>query len=205
MTAEGAEDISRKVQTVSIAVQSSKTAQTDPKTSTWTIDAAHSSVEFSVKHMMISTVKGRFHQVEGTASINEANPAASAIEASVDIASVDTGAAQRDEHLRSDDFFNAEAYPKMTFRSTGISGKDEDWTLEGDLTIRDVTRPVSFEVEFEGRGPDAWGGERAGFSAKTKINRRDFGVNWNGVIEAGGVVVSDTVRIALNIELVRQS
>lgn len=187
----------------------STTVQTPEKTqagtSTWTIDASHSMAEFAVKHMMVSTVKGRFKQVSGTLSIDEANPAQSSIEAAIEVASVDTGADQRDEHLRSDDFFNAAQYPQIVFRSTKIAGKDDDWKLEGELTIRDVTKPVTLDVEFDGRGPDAFGGERAGFTATTKINRKDFGVNWNGLIEAGGVVVSDTVKITLNIEAVKQS
>ncbi len=179
--------------------------QTVPATSTWTIDASHSNVEFSVKHMMVSTVKGRFKNVSGTLNIDEANPSRSEITAAVEVASVETGAEQRDEHLRSDDFFNAAQYPEITFRGTNIEGKGDDWKLAGDLTIRDITKPVVLDVEFEGRAPDAFGGERAGFTASTKINRKDFGVNWNGVIEAGGVVVSDTVKIALNIEVVKQS
>jgi polyisoprenoid-binding protein YceI len=183
-------------------VQTAEKAGTD--VSTWTIDGAHSSAEFAVKHMMVSTVKGRFRSVAGTLQIDEADPTRSSIEASIDVASVDTGAEQRDEHLRSDDFFNVEAYPAITFRGTRISGAGDEWKLDGDLTIRDVTRPVSLDVEFEGKGPDAFGGERAGFAATTKINRRDFGVNWNGLIEAGGVVVSDTVKITLNIEAVKQ-
>ena len=187
---------------MSTAVQSPVITQA-PVT-TWAIDASHSDVEFAVKHMMVSTVKGRFKNVSGRLTVDEANPASAAIEARIDVASVDTGAEQRDEHLRSDDFFNAAAYPEITFRSTGVSGKGNDWKLAGDLTIRDVTRPVTLDVEFDGRGPDAYGGERAGFVATTKINRRDFGVNWNGLIEAGGVVVSDTVKITLNIQFVRE-
>jgi polyisoprenoid-binding protein YceI len=155
--------------------------------------------------MMVSTVKGRFKNLSGTLDIDEVNPARSKIVASIDVASVDTGAEQRDEHLRSDDFFNAAQYPAITFRSSSITGNGDDWKLNGDLTIRDVTRPVVLDVEFEGRAPDAYGGERAGFTATTKINRKDFGVNWNGVIEAGGVVVSDTVKITLNIQAVKQN
>jgi polyisoprenoid-binding protein YceI len=173
-------------------------------TSTWSIDPTHSTAEFAVKHMMVSTVKGRFTNLSGSVRINEADPTLSSVEAAIDVASVNTGAEQRDEHLRSDDFFNAERYPQITFRSTRIAGKDDAWKLEGDLTIRDVTKPVALDVEFEGRAPDAYGGERAGFIATTKIRRSDFGVNWNALIEAGGVAVSDTVTIALNIEVVRQ-
>lgn len=185
------------------AVQTPEKAQA--RTSTWTIDGAHSHVEFAVKHMMVSTVKGRFKDVGGILRIDEAQPANSAIEASIGVASVDTGAEQRDEHLRSDDFFNAGRYPQITFRSTGVSGDGDDWKMAGELTIRDVTKPVVLDVAFEGRGQDAYGGERAGFTATTKINRRDFGVNWNGLIEAGGVVVGDTVNVTLNIQAVKQA
>lgn len=182
------------------------TTATAPRTavSTWAIDSAHSNVEFAVKHMMVSTVKGRFHGVEGVFAIDEAQPERSSITASIDAASVDTGVEQRDEHLRSDDFFNAGKYPQFAFQSTRIEKDGGGWKLTGDLTIRDITRSVVLDVEFDGRGVDAYGKDRAGFSAETKINRRDFGVHWNGLIEAGGVVVSDTVRILLNISAVRQ-
>jgi polyisoprenoid-binding protein YceI len=175
-------------------------------TSTWSIDSAHSSVEFAVKHTMVSTVKGRFHGVEGTLRLDEANPAASEIEAAIDVASIDTGVEQRDAHLRSDDFFNAEQFPKISFRSTKIerAGNAPTWKLTGDLTIRDVTRSVVLDVEFDGRGVDGYGKDRAGFTAETKISRKDFGVKWNQLIETGGVAVGDTVKITLNIAAVRQ-
>jgi polyisoprenoid-binding protein YceI len=181
------------------------TTATLTTTKTWAIDPAHSSVEFSVKHMMVSTVKGRFARFAGTIVADEAKPSTAEVVAEVDVASVETGAAQRDEHLRSDDFFNAARFPVISFRSTNIEPAGNDaWRMTGDLTIRDVTRPVVLDVVSDGRGVDAYGKERAGFSAETKINRRDFGVNWNGVIEAGGVVVSDTVKITLNIAAVLQ-
>ena len=180
------------------------TTPTQAGFSTWAVDATHSSVEFAVKHMMVSTVRGRFKSFSGEIQADETNPTASSISAAIDVASIDTGVEQRDDHLRSDDFFNAAQYPQITFRSTAIEQRGEEWKLAGELTIRDVTRPVSLDVEFEGRGADPWGGERAGFTATTKINRKDFGVNWNGVIEAGGVVVSDQVKITLNIEAVKQ-
>lgn len=174
-------------------------------TSTWTIDPAHSDVEFAVKHMMVSTVKGRFRAFAGTLEIDEAQPERSRVTAEIEVASVDTGAEQRDAHLRSDDFFNAERFPKISFRSTGLELVEGGrWRLDGELTIRETTRPITLEVEFEGRGRDANGGERAGFTATARINRRDYGVNWNGLIETGGVVVSDVVRINLNIQVVRQ-
>jgi polyisoprenoid-binding protein YceI len=177
---------------------------TQRQTSTWAIDGAHSSVEFAVKHMMVSTVRGRFKAFEGQIHADEGNPAATTVSAAIDVASIDTGVEQRDDHLRSDDFFNAAQYPQILFRSTAVEQHGDEWKMAGELTIRDVTRPVSLDIEFEGRGPDPYGGERAGFTATTKINRKDFGVNWNGVIEAGGVVVSDQVKITLNIEAIRQ-
>ena len=173
--------------------------------STWAIDPGHSTAEFAVKHLMVSTVKGRFKSLAGSLTIDEQDPTRSVIAAAIDVASVDTGAEQRDDHLRSDDFFNAEKFPQILFQGTKIDHKDGDeWLLSGDLTIRDVTKPVVLDVEFEGRANDPWGGERAGFTATTKISRKDFGVNWNGAIEAGGVVVGDQVKITLNIEAVKQ-
>ena len=181
------------------------TTATQPALSTWTIDQAHSTVEFSVKHMMISTVKGRFRNFEGTARIDEVDPSASSVTASVDVGSVDTGVEQRDAHLRSDDFFNAESFPKLTFVSSAVEQvDDENWKLAGDLTMRDVTRPVVFDVEVEGRGNDPYGKERAGFIATTKVHRGDYGINFNGLMDAGGVVVGDSVKVTLNLELVRQ-
>lgn len=174
-------------------------------TTTWSIDPAHSNAEFSVKHMMISTVKGRFGAIEGTLEIDEAEPTRSSVRAEAEVATVTTGAADRDAHLRSDDFFNVERFPKMTFESTSIQKVDDShWKMAGDLTIRDITRGITFDVDFDGRIVDAFGKDRAGFTAETRINRKDFGMNWNGVIEAGGVVVSDSVKISLNIAAVRQ-
>jgi polyisoprenoid-binding protein YceI len=182
------------------------TTAAEQAVSTWSIDPAHSSAEFSVKHMMVTTVKGRFAIAEGLVEINEAEPTRSRVEATIDVASVDTGVADRDAHLRSDDFFNAERYPRFKFVSTSVEAVDGDrWRVTGDLTIRETTRSVALDVEFEGRGIDAFGKNRAGFVATTRINRKDFGVNWNGVIEAGGVVVSDTVKITLNVAAVRQA
>jgi len=174
-------------------------------TSTWTIDPAHSSAEFAVKHLMVSTFKGHFRSLEGTVHLNEANPANSSVAASVDVASVDTQTPDRDAHLRSDDFFNAERYPKMTFRSTRVEQVDgTNWKVTGELTVRDVTKEVVLDTEYEGRIVDPWGNERIGFTARTELSRKEFGVRWNAAIETGGVVVGDKVRISLNIEIVRQ-
>jgi polyisoprenoid-binding protein YceI len=178
---------------------------TQAAVSTWTIDGAHSVAEFAVKHMMVSTVKGRFHDLRGSLEIDEANPTNSRVEAEIETASVDTGQEQRDAHLRSEDFFAAERFPVMTFRSTRVEQvSDDEWKVYGDLTIRDVTRPVVLETEFEGQIRDAFGNQRAAFTATTTINRRDFGLNWNGVIEAGGVVVQDKVKITLHIAALKQ-
>ena len=174
-------------------------------TSTWTIDPAHSSAEFAVKHLMVSTFKGHFRSLEGTVHLDEANPANSSVAASVDVASVDTQTPDRDAHLRSDDFFNAERYPKMTFRSARVEPAGEtNWKVTGELTVRDVTKEVVLDTEYEGRIVDPWGNERIGFTARTELSRKEFGVRWNAAIETGGVVVGDKVRISLNIEIVRR-
>jgi len=174
-------------------------------TSTWTIDPAHSIAEFSVKHLVVTTVKGRFRDLEGTLQIDEARPENSSVVAAIDVASVDTGVPDRDAHLRWDDFFNAEAYPKITFRSTRVERlNDTNYKLHGELAIRDVTRPVVLDTEFEGQVDDPWGSRRAAFTATTQISRDEFGVRWNQLIETGGAVVGDNVRVTLHIEVVRQ-
>jgi len=175
------------------------------KTMTWTIDPVHSVAEFAVKHMMVSTVKGRFRSLEGTIHIDEENPTASWVIASIDVASIDTNDPQRDAHLRSADFFDAERFPKITFRSTRVEQVDETkWKLFGELTMRGVTKEVVLDTEYGGQIKDAFGKQRMAISAETTINRKDFGVNWNGLIEAGGVVVGDRVRIMLDIAAVRE-
>jgi len=177
---------------------------TAPALSTWTIDPVHSVPEFAVKHMVISTVKGRFTGVEGTITFDEAAPERSSVVASIAVASIDTGEPQRDAHLRSPDFFDVERYPTITFRSTRVERiDDERYRVTGDLTIRDVTRPVTLDVEYEGQIKDAYGKQRAALTATTQIDRRDFGLNWNAVLEAGGFVVSNAVKITLHIAAVR--
>lgn len=174
-------------------------------TSTWAIDAAHSIAEFSVKHMLVSTVKGRFGAVAGTLAIDESEPIRSSVTATIEVASIDTGQAQRDEHLRSDDFFAAEQFPTITFRSTRVERKnDEEWRVSGDLTIRDLTRPVTLATEFEGQLRDAYGRQRAAFTATTELSRKEFGLKWNALLESGGAVVGDKVKVTLHIAAVRQ-
>lgn len=180
------------------------TAQT--AVTAWTIDPAHSIAEFAVRHMMVSTVKGRFRSMEGVITLDEERPERSSVVATIDVASIDTAEPDRDAHLRSDDFFNAERFPKMTFRSTRVERiDDEHWKVYGDLTIRDVTKEVVLDTELEGRVKDPWGNERIGFSASTELNRKEFGLRWNQVLETGGVVVGDRVKVSLHIEAVRQA
>jgi polyisoprenoid-binding protein YceI len=183
----------------------STTATTTPALTTWSIDPAHSHVEFAVKHLMISTVKGRFGGVRGTIRTDEADPARGQVEVEIDADSIDTKEAQRDAHLKSADFFDVEKFPKITFKSTQITDVDGDsFRLTGDLTIHGVTRPVTLDVTSEGRGKDPWGGERAGFSATGKIKRSEFGLTWNQVLETGGFVVGDDIKISLDVELVKK-
>jgi len=173
---------------------------------TWAIDPVHSEVAFTVRHMMVSKVRGRFDTFEGTITTAE-DPAKSSVTASVDLSSVNTNNDQRDGHIRSADFFEADKHPTMTFTSTGLRNVGGDaFLLDGDLTIKGVTKPVTFEVELNGIGPDSYGGTRIGFSALAEINRNDFGVSFNGPIPGvpGGVAVSDKVTVTLEIEAVLQ-
>jgi polyisoprenoid-binding protein YceI len=170
---------------------------------TWKLDPSHTLVEFSAKHLMITTVKGRITDVEGTIISDERDPKNSSVEATLKAASIDTRTDQRDQHLRSADFLNAEQFPEIQFRSTRIEGGKEKFKLTGDLTIRDVTRPITLDVQFEGQQKDPWGGERVGFSANGKIDRREFGLTWNQALETGGVVVGNDIKISLEVEAVK--
>lgn len=176
---------------------------------TWNMDPAHTTVEFAAKHMMITTVKGRLTEMRGALQIDEAHPERSSVEVEFDTASLDTRAAQRDEHLRSADFLDVARFPTMTFRSTRVEGarmqSGTSFRVVGDLTIRDVTREVTLDAVFEGSGRDPWGGDRVSFAAETKIDRRDFGLTWNTALEAGGVLVSNDIRIQLEVQAVRAS
>jgi polyisoprenoid-binding protein YceI len=173
---------------------------------TWAIDPVHSEVSFTVRHMMVSKVRGRFDTFEGT-FVTADDFSASQVTASVDLSSINTGQEQRDAHIRSADFFEVEKYPTMTFTSTGVKETGDGYVLEGDLTLKGVTKTVAFDLEVSGFGPDAYGGTRAGFSATTKINRIDFGVSFNGPIPGvpGGVAVSEQVTINLEVEGVLQA
>jgi len=171
----------------------------------WAIDTAHSEVHFKVKHMMVSTVTGAFDEFEGKAESSSEDFTNANIEFSANIDSINTKNGQRDGHLKSEDFFNAEKFPKMTFKSTKFTKTDEDeFELIGDLTIRDVTKSVKLEVEFNGTAVDPYGNTKAGFEIKGKINRKDFGLKWGAVTEAGSVVVGDQVKLDINIQLIKQ-
>lgn len=176
-------------------------------TTTWQLDPAHSSVEFSVKHMMMTTVRGRFKDVTGTLTADEEHPEGCCVEVEIAVASIDTGSAERDAHLRGPDFFDVERYPTITYRSKRISGdfaKEGDrFRVVGDLTMRDTSMEVELDCTFEGRGQDPWGKERAGFRAVTEIDRRDWGLKWNQAIETGGVLVANRVRIEAEVQFVK--
>lgn len=175
-----------------------------PRTRTaWKLDPAHTLVEFSAKHMMITTVRGRIAEVEGTIYTDEKDPRNSSVEAVLKGASIDTRNEQRDTHLRSADFLNAEAFPEITFKSKRSIGDAKNFKLVGDLTIRGTTREITLDVEYGGRNTDPWGGERVGFSASGKIDRRDFGLVWNQALEAGGVLVGNDIKINVEVEAVK--
>lgn len=184
------------------------TRQLEQKT-TWNIDRAHSQVEFTVKHMMITKVRGRFADLEGTITVDEAEPQNSGVEVTIDAASIDTREEDRDAHLRSEDFLNVEEYPELTFRSTRVEGLElsegAGFKVIGDLTIRGTTKQVELEARFEGRGQDPWGNERAAFSADTAIDRREYGLEWNQALETGGVLVGHEVKIHLEAQAVLDS
>ena len=169
---------------------------------TWTIDTPHTTVGFVARHMMVSKVRGQF--TDFTASIDIAeHPLDSTLVAEVQMASISTGDDGRDNHLRTSDFFDVESHPTMTLRSTGFERDGDDYVMHSDLTIKGTTRPVDFDLEFAGVGQDPWGGTRAGFTASTTINRKDFGVEWNAPLETGGVLVGDKVTIELDVQLVK--
>ncbi|MEO6863824.1 MAG: YceI family protein [Gemmatimonadaceae bacterium] len=178
---------------------------TPSQAGTWQIDAAHSSVDFLVTHLMISKVRGRFSAISGTV-VTDGTTEGSKIEVEIGTSSISTHDDTRDAHLRSPDFFDVEKYPTIRFVSTAIQPKgDGEFRVSGDVTIRDVTRPVEMEVTRGGSGRDPWGNDRIGFSATLRIDRRDFGLTWNQVLEAGGVMVSNDVKLTVDVELTHKA
>jgi len=179
-----------------------------PDTTRWEIDPVHTTVEFSVKHMMFTTVRGRFKGVKGTIEVDEKNPDRSSVNVEIDAGSIDTGAADRDAHLRSADFLDVENHPKITFRSKRVEGaanrEGDEFRVLGDLGIRGKTIEVALDVTYTGRGKDPWGGERAGANATTEIDRREWGLQWNQALETGGVLVGNKVKIEIDVQAVKQ-
>lgn len=174
--------------------------------STWTLDTAHTLIEFSVKHMMIATVKGRFNKFTGTIEGDPTDLTSAAINVTVDLGSVATGDEKRDAHLRSADFFDVEHFPQMTFVSKKIERTgDGEYQVTGDLTIRGTTHEVTLSATYDGQGKNPWGQEVAGFTLEGKINRKEWGLNWNVALEAGGVLVAEQVKISAYAELVKQA
>lgn len=171
----------------------------------WTIDSAHSAINFSVRHMMFTKVNGRFTSWKGRLEFKEETLEDSTVEISIDAASIDTGEADRDNHLRSADFLDVEQYPELTFRATQIKKlAGNQYQVTGDLTLRDVTRPMVLDVEYGGMGKDPWGQQRAGLMVKGTLNRKEFGLNWNQVLEMGGVLVGENVGISIELQLIKQ-
>jgi polyisoprenoid-binding protein YceI len=175
-----------------------------PTPGRWTIDPAHSSVEFVVRHLMVAKVRGRFAEFSGDLEVG-ARPEDSSVAVTIQAGSVSTGDTQRDGHLRSDDFFAVEEFPTIGFVSTGVRSLGADrYAVDGELTVRGVTRPVSLAMEYVGTARDPWGNEKAGFSASTELDREDWGLTWNQALETGGVLVGKKARIELEIEAVRE-
>jgi len=172
---------------------------------TWTIDTAHSEITFTVRHMMISNVRGQFERFTGTVDFVEENPAQSSVDVQIEAASINTKEEKRDAHLRSNDFLAADQYPYLTFKSKRVEVVDENnGKIHGDLTIRDVTKPVVLDVEYSGMAKSPWGTMSAGFSATTKISRKQWGLEWNAALETGGVLVGDEIKINIELEIVKQ-
>lgn len=172
---------------------------------TWTIDNAHSEINFTVRHMMISNVRGQFERFTGTVDFNEEHPAQSSVDVQIEAASINTKEAKRDEHLRSADFLAADQYPYLTFKSQRVEVVDENHgKIHGDLTIRGISRPVVLDVEYSGMAKSPWGMMSAGFTASTKISRKEWGLEWNAALETGGVLVGDEIKISIELEIIKQ-
>jgi polyisoprenoid-binding protein YceI len=169
----------------------------------YTLDTTHTRLGFSVRHAMVTTVRGSFKEFEGTAHVDTANPSASTIALTIKAASIDTGVADRDGHLRTGDFFDAETYPEITFVSTKVEREDDAWLVTGDLTIKGVTKPVTIELESTGSARDPFGNLRIGFEGATSINRKDWGLTYNAALETGGVLISDKIRLEFDVSAIQ--
>ena len=187
---------------ITLTAATTETGLPGYEAATWNIDPTHSEVGFSVRHMMVSKVRGRFTTFSGQLVTAE-DPSKSSVTAEIDLSSINTGQEQRDEHIRSADFFEVETYPTMTYKSTGVRVEDGEYILDGDLTLKGVTKSVPLHLELNGFGPDPFGGVRAGFTATGEINRSDFNVTFNAPMANGGVVVGDKIALHLEIEAVK--
>jgi polyisoprenoid-binding protein YceI len=181
------------------------TAAVEDISGDYSLDVAHSRLGFSARHAMVTTVRGALKGFEGTATIDTANPAASHVSLTIDAASIDTGSADRDGHLRSGDFFDVETFPKLTFVSTKVERDGDEWAVTGDLTIKDATRPVTVVFEETGSARDPFGNLRVGFEGSTSINRKDWGLAWNAALETGGVLVSEKIKLDFDISAIRNA
>jgi polyisoprenoid-binding protein YceI len=182
------------------------TTAVDDITGAYTLDPTHTHIGFSARHAMVTTVRGSFSGFEGTARIDASDPSASRVELGIDVASVDTGVADRDGHLRSADFFDVETYPRITFTSTAVERRDATtWLVTGDLTIKDVTRPVTVPFESTGSARDPFGNLRVGFEGEITVNRKDWGLTWNAALETGGVLVSEKVKLQLDVSPIQEA
>ena len=174
---------------------------TVPEAGTYQIDPSHSSVSFEVRHLGLSKVRGGFDSFSGTVTIAE-DPTASSVEVDLDAATFTTGSEDRDNHVKSGDFLDVETYPKLTYRSTAVRQAGDGWQVDGELTVKDVSRPVTLDVEFEGAGQDPWGNGRIAFAASAEIDRSEWGINWNQTLETGGVLVGKKVKIVIDVQAV---
>ncbi|WP_067436258.1 YceI family protein [Nocardioides jensenii] len=171
----------------------------------YTIDASHTYIGFQARHAMVTTVRGAFKEFQGTATIDAANPAASKAELTIAVNSVDTGSADRDGHLASGDFFDVEKFPTITFTSTKVEADGDDWAVTGDLTIKDVTKPVTVPFEFVGSAQDPFGNVRVGFEGEIVVNRKDWGLSWNAALETGGVLVSEKIKLKFDVSAIKNA
>ena len=179
------------------------TTAIDDITGDYTLDVSHSRLGFVARHAMVTKVRGQFGAFTGTARIDEANPSASKVDLSIDVASIETGSADRDGHLKSGDFFDAETYPTITFASTKVERDGNDWAITGDLTIKDVTKSVTIDFEQTGSAQDPFGNVRVGFEGETTINRKDWGLTWNAALETGGVLVSEKIKLEFDVSAIQ--
>jgi polyisoprenoid-binding protein YceI len=173
-------------------------------TGDYAIDTFHSRLGFSARHAMVTTVRGGFKEFEGQAHVDTANPAGSSVNLTIKSASIDTGVADRDAHLRSPDFFESESYPEITFTSTDVERDGETWTITGDLTIKGVTKPISIDFESTGSARDPFGNTRIGFEGQAVLSRKDWGLSWNAALETGGFLVSDKIKLDIDISAIQQ-